>query len=88
MVHADDLALDLHQQLAKGRSRDQLSFGCSARSDGRAQPRDERAHAGAVAAQEQVDAFVGQQHRALERRARPASGCSRARRGSCSGVKR
>ena len=74
MVHADDLALDLDQQLAKGLRVRPAFLGLAGRrsaASARSAARKPRTRIGR-AGQEQVDAFGGQQDGALE-----ASACAR-----------
>ena len=69
VIHADDFGLDLHEQLAE-RYRVRPTFLDPQIAEGsvRHEPCRERTHVGLDAGDEQIDAFVGQQHRALEPR--------------------
>jgi hypothetical protein len=65
VIHADDLRLDLHPQLAEGHRIRRAFLGLDV---GKAlvlsKPGDEVVHRLRIARQEQVDALFGQQHRA------------------------
>ena len=67
MVHPNDFALDLDQQLAERDLARPAFLRCERREASiAAQPANEAAHLVGRAGDEQVDAFLGEQHRALQ----------------------